>query len=673
MRLNREQEDAVNHVSGPLLIFAGAGSGKTRVITNRIANLIRKKGVKGSEIVALSFTNKSAKEMAERVKKMVDKKKLRGIELSTFHALGLKILKRYIDRLGYKVPFNLQTPMDLEGVIADLLKAQKVDPKEVDPKLVLSVISRIKNSGDVYRSQLHTSEKEHEMVADAIYEDYTDTLKKMNSVDFDDLILLSMQLLQTDEEVSAYYRKRFQYYMVDEFQDTNLVQYNFLKLLMGENRNLCVVGDDDQSIYAFRGSDVGLILNFEKDFPDTKVIKLLQNYRSTKQILGASNSVIKKNANRRVKELWSTNEGAHPVSYVQRNDEKDEAVYVVDQIEKELVRHKRKGSEIAILFRTNYQSRPFEEELRQRSIPYNLVGGYNFFDRKEVRDLISYLKVIANAKDEVSLFRILNYPRRGIGQTTISRLYEKAAEEEIGLMEVLQNVSEKEGYIPTIKNKTIHAIYEFVGLIQKYRKEFFQAGKMSSNLTALIKELNFEKEFTEAAADPKVAKAKMLNLSELVNMLAYFESDWDSAEKPTLFDFIMRLSLLMDDTDNDVNANDKRVQLMTMHLSKGLEFQVVFLVGLEEGILPNSRVLDEGGDVDEERRLFYVGMTRAKEKLTISGAIERKKFGESYPTTPSRFLEEIDSEYLESYYLDKGENESSTGSLLEELEKLKFA
>lgn len=673
MKLNREQEQAVNHVDGPLLIFAGAGSGKTRVITNRIANLIQKKGVRGNEIVALSFTNKSAREMAERVRKMVNKKKLRGIELSTFHALGLKILKRYIEKLGYKHPFNLQTPADLEVVLVDLLKAKKYDPKEVDSKIILSTISRIKNANRTNLADFLNSADENRIIAAEIYEEYLQILYKMNSVDFDDLILLPMRLLQEDTEVSDYYHKKFHYYMVDEFQDTNLVQYHFLKLLMGNNRNLCVVGDDDQSIYAFRGSDVSLILNFEKDFIDTRVIKLLQNYRSTAQILGASNSLIHNNKNRREKKLWSANEGGKNVIYVERHDEKDEAVYVVDQIEQQLIKHKRKGSEIAILFRTNYQSRPFEEELRQRSIPYNLVGGYNFFDRKEVRDLISYLKVIANPKDEVSLFRIINYPKRGIGQASISKIYEKASAEDLGLMDVLHNISEKTDYISGLKNKTIHAIYEFVNLIQKYKKEFFQHGRMSQSLSALIKELNFEREFSLDNGDGKVIKARMHNLSELVNMLSYFESDWDSEQKPTLFDFIMRLSLLMDDTDNDVNVNDKRVQLMTMHLSKGLEFEVVFLVGLEEGIIPNSRVIDEGGDIDEERRLLYVGMTRAKQILTLSGANERKKFGESIPTTPSRFLQEIDQTFLEQQtILKKGEAIEKSHSFLQELDKLKL-
>ncbi len=458
--------------------------------------------------------------------------------------------------------------------------------------------------------------------------------------------------------------------MVDEFQDTNLVQYGFLKLIMGANQNLCVVGDDDQSIYAFRGSDISLILNFEKDFSNAKVVKLLRNYRSTTQILQTANSLIKHNINRREKQLWSSNESGEKPQYVERLDEKDEASYVVDCIEKEVIKNKVKGSEIAILFRTNYQSRPFEEELRLRSIPYKLIGAYNFFDRKEVRDLIAYLKVIANPKDEISLFRIINFPKRGLGDGTIAKIYQKSTEEEVGLFEILLRICEKPGYIDGMKSKQSTAIYEFINMIQKYKKEFFTSSKMTPVLSALIKEINFEKEFSLDNSDEKVMKAKLLNLSELVRMLSFFESNWDSEEKPNLFDFIMRLALLMEDDNPKEDAvEDNRIQLMTMHLSKGMEYTVVFLVGLEEGILPNSRAIDESNNVDEERRLLYVGITRAKEKLFITGARERKKFGESMPSVVSRFISEIDPKTLDSYNLEKGETQSSS-SFLDELDKL---
>ncbi|MCB1156468.1 MAG: UvrD-helicase domain-containing protein [Leptospiraceae bacterium] len=671
MILNREQREAVHHVHGPLLIFAGAGSGKTRVITNRIANLIEKSHAKGSEIVALSFTNKSAREMAERVRKMVPRGRLKGIELSTFHALGLKILKKYIEKLSYKSPFNLQTPNDLESIVGELLKEIKVDPKKLPPRLIIPVLSRIKNTGTSYIKRVEENGDEAELIGIRVFEKYEKVLKNLNSIDFDDLILLPMKLLREYKDVQEYYHNRYRFFMIDEFQDTNKIQYDFIKLLMGPNKNLCVVGDDDQSIYAFRGSDVSLILNFEKDFKDARVVKLLQNYRSSTHVLNAANSLIKNNKNRREKELWSDKTFGDKPKFVERADEKDEAIYVIDEIEKDIIRHKRKGNDIAILFRTNYQSRPFEEELRRRSIPYNLVGGYNFFDRKEVRDLISYLKVIANPKDEVSLMRILNYPKRGLGDGTISKLYEKATEEELGLLEVLQKITEEEGYVPGIKNKTVHTIYEFINLLQKYRKEFFHSSKMVPVLSNLIKELGFEKEFSNDSQDPKVVKARMMNLSELVNMMAYFESDWNDEGKPGLFDFIMKLSLLMDDSNSEDNSNDKKVQLMTMHLSKGLEFSVVYLVGLEDGIIPNSRMIDTVGDIDEERRLLYVGITRAKEKLVMTAARERKKFGESIPTQTSRFLEEINKEYLEIYQISEGD-ESSSGSFLDDLEKLKL-
>ena len=569
--------------------------------------------------------------------------------------------------MGFHVPFNLLTPYDLEGILGDILKTKKIDPRELEIKSILSVISKIKNTNGSYPKD---TTNEVELVAHEIFSSYVHTLRNLNSVDFDDLILLPMKLLQENKDVQEYYHHKYKFFMVDEFQDTNLVQYGFLKLIMGANQNLCVVGDDDQSIYAFRGSDISLILNFEKDFSNAKVVKLLRNYRSTTQILQTANSLIKHNINRREKQLWSSNESGEKPQYVERLDEKDEASYVVDCIEKEVIKNKVKGSEIAILFRTNYQSRPFEEELRLRSIPYKLIGAYNFFDRKEVRDLIAYLKVIANPKDEISLFRIINFPKRGLGDGTIAKIYQKSTEEEVGLFEILLRICEKPGYIDGMKSKQSTAIYEFINMIQKYKKEFFTSSKMTPVLSALIKEINFEKEFSLDNSDEKVMKAKLLNLSELVRMLSFFESNWDSEEKPNLFDFIMRLALLMEDDNPKEDAvEDNRIQLMTMHLSKGMEYTVVFLVGLEEGILPNSRAIDESNNVDEERRLLYVGITRAKEKLFITGARERKKFGESMPSVVSRFISEIDPQTLDSYNLEKGETQSSS-SFLDELDKL---
>lgn len=672
MQLNQEQKKAIKFIEGPLLIFAGAGSGKTRVITNRIAHLIQEASIPASKIIALTFTNKSSKEMLTRVKQMVSKHALRGIEISTFHSLGLKILKKHPEELGLKYPFVLQTPYDQESIVNDLLKSKKIDPKKVPIKNILSHFSRIKNTGEPFIEKLSTSTLEVDLMALELFEDYCKVLKELNSVDFDDLILLPSNLLRENEKISSYYRKKFKYIMVDEFQDTNQSQYDFLRLLLGDNTNLCVVGDDDQSIYGFRGSNMNLILNFEKDYPKANVVHLLKNYRSTSHIVNAASSVIRNNPGRREKQLYSNIQSGEKVKYVERENEREEAVYVVDLIQSEIIKGKKKGGNIAILFRTNYQSRSFEEELRMRSIPYRLVGGYNFFDRKEVRDVISYIKVIANPKDEVSLMRILNYPKRGIGETTISKMIQKSIEKECSLIEVIEKLCENPEYINGLKKKAISSLYEFLETIQKYRKEFFKSHKMSSVLNSFIKEIGFEKEIISEESEEKVVKARLANISEVVNMLSFFENELEHEGKPSLFDFIIRLTLLMEGVDPKQEKEDNRVQLMTMHLSKGLEFDIVFLVGLEEGIIPNTKVLDEGLGVDEERRLFYVGMTRAKEKLILTSAKERKKYGESVLCYPSRFIDEIAPQYFDKFSLER-ENKEPPNVFLNELQKLKSA
>ncbi len=632
--------EAVNFVEGPLLIFAGAGSGKTRVITNRIVRMVDELHIDPKKIVALSFTNKSAREMKERIYKMIGRKKSKGLELSTFHALGLKICKQHIEKIGYKTPFLLQTPNDLEVIISDILKKYKIDPKIYPIKQIISQLSLYKNS-----NKIKDENSEWGLLIDQIFREYKQVMRGMNSLDFDDLILKPIEILESNEEVRTYYHTRFKYFMIDEFQDTNEVQYQLIQKLLGENNNICVVGDDDQSIYGFRGSNKDLILNFERDFPGTRVINLLKNYRSSQTILEVANSLIKKNKNRREKVLQGSIQGDFLPIIIEKENERGEAVYIVDQIQDMIIRKKVKGGEIAVLFRTNYQSRPFEEELRLRSIPYKLIGAYNFFDRKEVKDLIAYIRIIANSKDDLSLLRILNYPKRGLGQNTQVKIVEKAAELDLSLFEILLNICEKPEYIPEIKRAGVSKIYELVNLIQKFHREFYSAPRLSEVLKILIREVNFEGEIAQEEEEEKVIKARMLNLSELVNMLSYFEIDWEEERKPTLFDFLMKLSILSDDDDKD-SKEDTRVQLMTMHLSKGLEFHSVFLSGMEEGILPSSRSTDEQG-IEEERRLLYVGITRAKTYLYLTRAKERKKFGESIPSIPSRFLEEIDKNLVQ--------------------------
>jgi DNA helicase-2/ATP-dependent DNA helicase PcrA len=595
---------------------------------------------------------------------MLPKKKTRGLELSTFHSLGLKICKKFIDKLGYKIPFLLKTPSELELTISDLLKKYKINPKDVNLKMVLSHISLFKNTG------VWVGGESSESPAQLLYEEYESFLKDNNSLDFDDLILKPTYLIENFPEVQEYYKK-YKYFMIDEFQDTNETQYRFIKSLLAGNQNLCVVGDDDQSIYGFRGSNRNIILNFSRDFVGTKTIKLLQNYRSTTNILKAANSLIKKNSNRVDKELWSNIQGGEVPQFIERLNEKDEASFIADKILELKTNGKILGNEIAILFRTNFQSRPFEEELRMRSIPYKLIGAYDFFDRKEVKDMISYIRVIANHKDELSLLRIVNYPKRGLGQNSIFKIQEKAAELDISIYDVLLRICEEPGFIPEIKKAAAGNIYEFINLIQKYKKEFCSGRKMSEVMRQLVKDVGIEKEMSLEEEDEKVLKARMLNISELINMLSYFESEWEEEGKPTLFDFIVRLSLLNSDDDiSQENREENKVQMMTMHLSKGLEFDAVFLVGLEEGIIPSSRSMETEDDISEERRLLYVGMTRAKKKLFLTSAAERKKFGDSIPSVKSRFLEEIDSNYIKSYFLEKPNSEEQV-DFLDMLEKMK--
>lgn len=639
MNLNQEQKEAIYHEEGPLLIFAGAGSGKTRVITNRIERLITVKKVDPKKIVALSFTNKSAKEMRNRLYSMVGKKNCRGIELSTFHSFGLKICKEHIERIGYKNPFTLQTPSELEIIINDILKKFKLDNKAYPPKMIISRISFIKNGGSGLSQY-----DEFGIVLQKIIEEYSEIMRGMNAIDFDDLILKPIQIMERFPDVVDNFESKYRYIMVDEFQDTNESQYRFIKKILGKNTNLCVVGDDDQSIYGFRGSNKDLILNFEKDFPSTKVIKLMRNYRSSENILKLANSLIRNNSSRKDKELISTIFSDEFPQLIERQNEKEEAGFIVDKIQEIKIKHKITGKNIAILFRTNYQSRPFEEELRLRGVPYKLIGAYNFFDRKEVKDLIAYLRVIANHKDDLSLLRIINYPKRGLGQNSQLKIIEKSSELEISIYETLLKISEEPEFIPELKKISISKIYELVNLIQNFNKEFYKNSRLSDVLKNLIKELKFDIEFANEENDEKVIKARMLNLSELVNMMVYFEMDWDNEDRPTLFDFLLRISLLNEDQEN--NDDDEKIQLMTIHLSKGLEFDTVFISGLEEGILPSSRNQENEG-IEEERRLFYVGITRAKKRLFITRTGERKKFGEIIPSIPSRFLTEIDSGYIQ--------------------------
>jgi DNA helicase-2/ATP-dependent DNA helicase PcrA len=656
--LNPEQKKAVECIHGPLLVFAGAGSGKTRVITHRIANMIAN-GIPSSSIVAVTFTNKSAKEMKERLSKMLDRKRMRGLIVSTFHSLGNKILRAEIDHLpGYRDPFSIITPDDAAQFLTDIYRKLKLDPQDVKKDGILFKISLCKNSGltpDEY-AERELNSFDAGMFLE-IYRQYHERLVDFNSVDFDDLIILPQRILRENPEVLKKYRSRHRYYLVDEFQDTNPTQYDLLRMLVGEDKNICAVGDDDQSIYGWRGADINIILGFQKDFPETKSTRLEWNYRSTATILHAANKVISNNTARVAKTLKSVGGPGEKITLMQAQNEVHEAELIADTIQREMVKNGRKPGDFAVLFRTNFQSRVFEQEFRRRSIPHHVVGGYRFFDRREVRDLIAYLRVIANPKDEIAIKRIINSPKRGIGENTIKKINEYIvtfdAEHQPDFNEVMLRMMETPGLLPGVKSDTVASMRGFLELLEKYRRDFAKADRLTPVFSALVRDLNFEAEFMREGDNENAVKARMLNLSEMVNMLSYMESDWDETAPPTLYDFLARIGLQASDMDDDNPRG--RVQLLTMHVSKGLEFPVVFLAGMEDGLFPSERSIDESTDSEralaEERRLFYVGITRAMKKLYLTASAERRKFGESFSVELSRFLDELPEECIEWEYM----------------------
>ena len=653
--LNPEQAAAVKNIYGPLLIFAGAGSGKTRVITHRILHMIRK-GISAKSIVAVTFTNKSAKEMKERLSGMTHKKNLRGIVVSTFHSLGNRILKREIQHLpGYRVPFSILSQDDCLNILSEVYRNMKLDTAKVKEDGIVFYISLCKNSGlDPYDFAEQNWTQYPADVFKEIYEQYQRRLVQTNSLDFDDLIILPYKILKENPEVRGKYRRRYQYFLVDEFQDTNPAQYRFIKALINDENNICVVGDDDQSIYGWRGADINIILGFQKDFPGAGSVRLELNYRSHGNILKAANAVISNNSKRVSKVLKPTMEDGEKLSLLVTDSEVDEAIEVAERINRLIIRENRKPSDFAILYRTNFQSRVFEQELRKREIPLHVVGGYRFFDRREVKDIIAYLRVIANPKDEISLKRIINRPRRGVGETTIRKMneyiMEHEDEERPDMFTVLERMMSTPGLIKGVKSDSISALNDFLELMEKYRKDFLTTKKPSRVMNNLLKDLNWEAEFMREGDEEKTIKARMLNLSEVVNMMAYFEENSrEDGDDPTLFNFLARVSMLA--AGNDEDSPSGRVSLLTLHLAKGLEYGVVFLTGMEEGLFPSTRSLEESVDPEasmaEERRLFYVGITRAKDKLFLSHASNRKKFGQTFTVEPSRLLEELPKDLVD--------------------------
>lgn len=641
--LNPQQRAAVIHREGPLLLLAGAGSGKTRVITCRIVHMLEQ-GVSPDNILAVTFTNKAAREMKERVEEMISRERCKGMVIATFHSLCVRILKSHIDRLGFKKNFSIYPAADQQRLVRELLRNLDSNSSQSDADQVMWRISAAKNKLIFADEYTPNSRDPLSALAAEIYPRYQKALKAYNAVDFDDLLLLTVRLLEEHDDLLNKYRSGFLYQMVDEYQDTNPAQYRLLQLLAGGHHNLCVVGDDDQSIYAFRGADVSNILDFEKDFPGAKTIKLEQNYRSSGNILGAANAVIKNNNKRRDKALWTADGDGHIIDYMLCEDSEDEATRIVEQIHAQMYSNKKlRYGDFAILYRTNTQSRSFEEQLRYENIPYVMIGGQQFYDRKEVKDVVAYLRTIENPADEVNLLRILNYPKRGIGTGSIDQLIRYSAANNISLWKVLQQIDT----IDSINDRTAQSISTFVDLIKHYRASFKRPLFLLDSLRNLLSDLKLADEIYRQEKDPQIAERRVANQNDLLNSMSNY---LERTTEPDLAGFLDRISLNIDDTPG---ANDKEgkldadtVTLMSLHSSKGLEFPVVFLVGMEEGFLPHKKSIVETFDIDEERRLCYVGITRAQQQLFLTGARQRRKYGKLEQREPSRFLTEIPEHLL---------------------------
>ena len=637
--LNNEQREAVFCTEGPLLMLAGAGSGKTRSLTHRIAYLIEEKGVAPWNILAITFTNKAAQEMRERVDALVGYGS-EDIWISTFHATCSRILRRHIDLLGYDRNFTIYDASDQKSLMKEVLKEMKIDTKQFPERSVMSEISSAKNE---YKSPLdyrneYGSNFRNQRIAD-IYEHYQKRLKENNALDFDDLLVKMVDLFQTNPDVLEHYQDRFQYIMVDEYQDTNTVQFLLVSLLAKKYRNLCVVGDDDQSIYKFRGANIYNILNFEKVFPDAQVIRLEQNYRSTQNILNAANGVIANNKGRKEKKLWTENQKGELVHFKQYDTEYDEADSVVSRINFLAMRGVQ-YKDMAILYRTNAQSRIFEEKLKQKNIPYAIVRGISFYDRKEIKDLMSYLKVVDSGMDDLSVKRIINVPKRGIGQTTINRLQEFAILNQMSFLDAVFNADE----IPEVA-RALAKLHKFADMIEEFR-EYASEHEISELLEHILDVTQYRVELEVEGTDESISRLE--DIEELFNDIAYYEEE---EENPNLRDFLAEKDMytLNAGIDNLEDENNK-VLLMTLHNAKGLEFNNVFLGGMEEGVFPGFGAMMSGdeSEIEEERRLCYVGITRAKERLFLSAAKRRMLRGQTQYNRRSRFIDEIPGQYLDT-------------------------
>ncbi|TCW42116.1 DNA helicase-2/ATP-dependent DNA helicase PcrA [Thermohydrogenium kirishiense] len=633
-KLNDRQKEAVVTTEGPLLILAGAGSGKTRVLTHRIAYLIKEKRVSPANILAITFTNKAAQEMKDRVESLLGY--VGDIWISTFHSACVRILRRDIEKIGYDKNFVIYDTQDQKSLVSDCIKELDLNEKQYTPKGMLSAISKAKDkmiSPDEYLLEFGNDYR-NKKVAD-VYRLYQKKLKKDNALDFDDIIIKTIELFKKDEEILRYYQDRFRYIMVDEYQDTNRPQYEFVNLLAKRYRNLCVVGDDDQSIYGWRGADIKNILDFEKDYPEAKVIKLEQNYRSTQIILDAANNVIDNNIKRKKKQLWTDNKDGEKIVVCEVQNEREEANFIVDRI-KDLIANGKKYSDFAILYRTNAQSRIFEEACMMNDIPYKLVGALRFYDRKEIKDIIAYLRLLVNPYDDVSLKRIINVPKRGIGESTVSALEQYAREHDTSMYFAIPNVE--------LKGRARKVLDNFKNFIDDLINQL--------DFMTIIEVIDYILEKTGymdelKADDTKESESRIENINEFIGAAREFV---ETSEDKSLESFLSGITLVSDiDTAGDIGES---VVLMTLHSAKGLEFPVVFMAGMEEGIFPSSMSFIDEHELEEERRLCYVGITRAKERLFMTYARTRNLYGKPQYNTASRFINEIPQDLIVEY--DKG-------------------
>ena len=648
--MNKEQRQAVLTTEGPLLILAGAGSGKTRVVTHRIAYLLAEKGISPYNILAITFTNKAAREMKERVERLIGPQ-AEEVWISTFHSMCARILRRDIDRLGYDRHFSILDSQDQLAVVKECLKRLNLDEKRFNPRSLLSSIS-------AYKNELKTAEQVSKLVGNffdeivaKVYTLYEQLLRDNSALDFDDLIMKTVELFKNVPDVLDFYQRKFQYIHVDEYQDTNRAQYELIRQLSAFHGNLCVVGDHDQSIYKWRGADISIILSFEEDFPQAQVIKLEQNYRSTQRILNAANEVIKHNVQRKEKKLWTANPLGSKITYYQAQNEHDEAYFIVKEIMAEVERG-RNWRDFAILYRTNAQSRVLEEVFVKASIPYQIIGGLKFYERKEIKDILAYLRLIANPHDDFSFRRIINVPKRGIGQATLDKVEAFALREGISLFKALAFTEQMD-----LNRRAANQLERFYEQISRWAQQA-QYLSVSELASMVIEETGYKLALLEEGT--LEAKGRLENVEEFLSVTMEFERKSEDKSLPAFLDEVA----LVSDIDQLDEEGGNGVMLMTLHAAKGLEFPVVFMVGMENNIFPHSRSALDESELEEERRLAYVGITRAKEKLYLTNARWRTIFGQMVSNPPSCFISEIPEEYLEKIPGPKGvlENFGQDGS-----------